>query len=244
MAPVERRTDLGGLHADRRRTGAASREQTRRNLLAAADELFRERGYTATTVAAIADRAGVSLQTLYLAWGSKRALLRAAGAAAAVGAETPMTTGQWRTTIRNRLTDETGADPDAPAYLHAVADMFVGVARRSAAFRQMQREASATEPEIASDTQATLTERRATMTDVAATIPTRGLRPALTPEEVADTLWAIASPEVYDLLTTQAGYTPDAVRTWLARTLVDTLCERDTGQQPTARGPAPADLVP
>lgn len=224
MLLVEPRTNLANLHAHRRRTGAASREQTRQTLLAAADELFRARGYTATTVAAIADRAGVSLQTLYLAWGSKRALLRAAGAAAAVGTDTPMGAEQWRTTIRARLTDDVGTDPSAAAYLQAVADMFVRVAQRSAPYRQMQREAATTELEIASDTQATLTERRATMADVAAAIPTRDLRPDLTPDEVADTLWAIASPELYDLLTTQAGYTPDAVRTWLTRTLVATLC--------------------
>ena len=46
-------------------------------LLRAAEEEFTERGYAAATVARIAARAGVTVQTLYLAWGSKRALLRA-----------------------------------------------------------------------------------------------------------------------------------------------------------------------
>src|ERR1700749_5050924 len=56
---------------------AASRAETRRRLLRAAEEEFTERGYAAATVARIAARAGVTVQTLYLAWGSKRALLRA-----------------------------------------------------------------------------------------------------------------------------------------------------------------------
>ena len=51
--------------------------ETRRRLLQAAEEEFTERGYTGATVARIANRAGVTVQTLYLAWGSKRALLRA-----------------------------------------------------------------------------------------------------------------------------------------------------------------------
>ena len=44
-------------------------------MLAARDE-FAENGYRAATVAKIAARADVSVQTLYHAWGSKRDLLR------------------------------------------------------------------------------------------------------------------------------------------------------------------------
>src|ERR1700748_2597843 len=64
---------------------AASRAATRRRLLRAAEEEFTERGYAAATVAKIAARAGVTVQTLYLAWGSKRALLRAYIEAALAG---------------------------------------------------------------------------------------------------------------------------------------------------------------
>src|SRR6202012_3498689 len=66
---------------------AASRAETRRRLLRAAEEEFTERGYSAATVARIAARAGVTVQTLYLAWGSKRALLRAYMEAALAGNE-------------------------------------------------------------------------------------------------------------------------------------------------------------
>jgi len=59
-----------------REAGAASRAETRRQLIAAARELFSEQGYSATTVIKIARLAGVSLQTLYLACGSKRELLQ------------------------------------------------------------------------------------------------------------------------------------------------------------------------
>src|ERR1700742_3534099 len=69
----------------RQEAGAASRAETRRRLLRAAEEEFTERGYVAATVARIADRAGVTVQTLYLAWGSKRALLRAYMEAALAG---------------------------------------------------------------------------------------------------------------------------------------------------------------
>src|ERR1700744_5476601 len=59
-----------------KRVGDALRQDTRNRLLLAAAEEFPARGYTGTTVTRLAAAAGVSVQTLYLAWGSKRALLR------------------------------------------------------------------------------------------------------------------------------------------------------------------------
>src|ERR1700743_298496 len=59
-----------------KRVGDALRQDTRNRLLQAAGEEFPVHGYAGTTVTRLAAAAGVSLQTLYLAWGSKRALLR------------------------------------------------------------------------------------------------------------------------------------------------------------------------
>lgn len=213
----------------RREAGAASREETRRRLLAAADGLFREQGYAATTVAAIAARADVSLQTLYLAWGSKRDLLRAAAGAAAVASQLPMEPEQWRSTIRAELADDAGADPTAVAYLAAVSRLFVRVAERTSRYWRMYRQAAATDPELAGDWEAVLAERRHTMTEVAKGTPRQGLRTDLTQEVIADTLWALASPEMYDLLTTQGNYPPAAFESWLQRTLIAALCEDPRG---------------
>ncbi len=59
-----------------KRVGDALRQDTRNRLLQAAEEEFSVSGYAGTTVTRLAAAAGVSVQTLYLAWGSKRALLR------------------------------------------------------------------------------------------------------------------------------------------------------------------------
>src|SRR5215469_11240289 len=67
-APVKRRYD-----APRRRRAAA---RTRAAILDAARELFTERGYTATPMTAIADRAGVALDTVYASVGRKPELAR------------------------------------------------------------------------------------------------------------------------------------------------------------------------
>ena len=58
----------------RRREQAAA---TRRAILEAAAWLFERQGYAATTMAQIAERAGVSLKTVYLAFETKSGVLRA-----------------------------------------------------------------------------------------------------------------------------------------------------------------------
>src|SRR5437762_3796936 len=58
----------------RRREQAAA---TRREILEAAQKLFERDGYAATTMAAIAKEAGVSLKTVYLAFETKSGVLKA-----------------------------------------------------------------------------------------------------------------------------------------------------------------------
>lgn len=52
-------------------------EQTRRRISAAAQELFVEHGFAGTTVADIAERAGVAVPTVYATFGSKGAIIKA-----------------------------------------------------------------------------------------------------------------------------------------------------------------------
>ena len=63
--------------AARKRSGAARARATRARVVAAAAPLFVTRGYLDTTMAELAGAAGVAVQTLYLAFGSKAAVLAA-----------------------------------------------------------------------------------------------------------------------------------------------------------------------
>src|ERR687887_1492672 len=54
----------------------AQAEATRRDILDAAQRLFEANGYPATTMAEIAEEAGVALKTVYLAFETKSGLLR------------------------------------------------------------------------------------------------------------------------------------------------------------------------
>jgi AcrR family transcriptional regulator len=82
-APTPRRA-----YASSRRSQQAAK--TREDVFQAAIELFRTRGWAGTTVAAIAERAGVAVETVYKAGGAKSALLRGAMDVAVVGDTLPI----------------------------------------------------------------------------------------------------------------------------------------------------------
>ena len=65
-------------------------EQTRTVVLEAGVECFRATGWGGTTLAAVAERAGVSVETIYKGFGSKKGLLRAAMDVAVVGDAEPV----------------------------------------------------------------------------------------------------------------------------------------------------------
>ncbi|HEY7813157.1 MAG TPA: helix-turn-helix domain-containing protein, partial [Nakamurella sp.] len=94
-----------------KRAGEALRQRSRQRLVVAAGEIFAEQGYTGATVNAIAERAGVSLPTLYSAWGSKRSLLRAHLELTMTGSSTAVTDGRWVPQVRAGLATESERDP-------------------------------------------------------------------------------------------------------------------------------------
>src|SRR5262249_47859692 len=51
-------------------------ENTRQQILASAKRLFRAKGYEATAIDAIAEKAGVSTPTVYAVFGSKKEILK------------------------------------------------------------------------------------------------------------------------------------------------------------------------
>ena len=68
----------------------AQARATRRAVVAAARDLFVERGYAATTIDAVAEAAGVSRKTVFDAVGGKGALLREAYERAVLGHDEPV----------------------------------------------------------------------------------------------------------------------------------------------------------
>jgi AcrR family transcriptional regulator len=204
--------DKGAAPSRQRVVGAVQRDQTRARLQQAAAEEFLEHGYSAATVSRIASRAGVSVQTLYLAWGSKRELLRAylqAGLTGGTGGITSV------------------ADGFAGRSPREVVDGLAAVVARIGASAgsgwELYRDAAAGDPEIAADWAELQSLRRLNIERILAHLPLESLRPGLSRESARDSAWVIAGPESFDLLVRRSGYTLDEWESWMATTLAATL---------------------
>lgn len=195
-----------------KRVGDALRQDTRNRILLAAAAEFPVHGYAATTVTKLAAAAGVSVQTLYLAWGSKRALLRGyMDDALAGGVGSPEDASKRFTGLspRERLVE--------------LASLVTEIAERAATGWRLYRDAAAIDPEIAADWEELQMLRHRTITRVLQPIPADELAGGLTTAQAADTAWTIASPESYDLLVHRLGYPLDQFHHWMERTLISSI---------------------
>lgn len=193
----------------KRRAQAAA---TRTAVLQAARELFSERGYAATTVSAVADRAGVAVDTVYAAVGRKPQLLieLVDEALAGRGSRTPAaepTTAEERDYVR-AVREAVTADEKLATYAAALGRLQRDVVPLVAALRQ----AAATD-EAARQAWEALGERRArNMLLLAAELrATGGLRDDLDDGQVADVLWSTNAPEYLELLAAR-GLDADGIR--------------------------------
>ena len=202
--------------------------------MVAAGELFAERGYAGATVTAIAERAGVSLQTLYLAWGSKRQLLRAFMEQGLSGSPTAVTDATWADMARTRLLAQLPDDPDPQTYLRVMARLFRATAEQAALGWQLYRDAAAVDPEIRSDQLELSRLRRVTMTGLLSGLPDDAFRVGLSRDDAIDTLLVVMGPESYHLLVGQTGYSLQKFEDWVANTLIASLLE--PGQLSSALG--------
>lgn len=118
--------------------------QTRRDIMAAAGALFRQRGYSATSMPAIASAAGVVVETIYRTFGSKAGLFRAVVESAIAGgptrADVPV---EERPAIR-AVIDE----PDPRRKLELYAATQPGIHRRSGPLLRALRDAQSADEEL------------------------------------------------------------------------------------------------
>jgi AcrR family transcriptional regulator len=201
--------------------GEATRRETRRRLLAAARAEFAERGYAAATVIRIAERADVSVQTLYSNWGNKRNLLRAVMESSVTGDDVPMTAGQPPAMFAAVLDRDDARDPRR--FLAHLSHQYRLMAERAAIGWQTYRDAAAVDPDIAADWRQINGMRRQAISAMITRLPATALRPGLTLAAAADTAWVIASPDTHEQLVRLAGYTYDQLEDWVRGTLTAAL---------------------
>src|SRR4051812_42873145 len=199
----------------RRERAEDERRVTRRRVLAAAQQLFVAKGYTATTMVDIATEAGVAMQSVYKAGKSKADLLQRVIEVVVAGDDEEML-------MTDRPSIGTIAqEPDPRRQLAMIAALIASTQERSAPVQAAYREAAAVDDAVAANLDEELERRRATFATIVAMIPKRHLRHSL--EESADTAWAIGSSEVFLLLRVRRGWSADRYRKWLTRVLTEQL---------------------
>ena len=200
------------------RAGQAA--QTRAAILHAADKLFRGKGWAATTIALIAAEAGVSAETVYSGFGNKRTILRTLVIAAVRrdAPEVPLASQAGPASVV--------AQTDPVKLLGLFARDITDVLSRVAPLMAVVRSGAAAEPELASLYSELHEGRRRNLLAVAEAVARTGaLREQLTAAVAADTIWRLASPELFTLMQDVEGISRDAYAEWLERTLAGALLE-------------------
>ena len=209
--PVKRRS----YDNTRREEGA---RQTRRSIVAAARELFVGTGYPATTFPAIADEAGVSVQTVFAHFPTKRDLLKEVIDQAVVGDDEPVPL-RDRPEVAAILGEQ---NPERKLRIHAA--HAVAISRRATSVDQMLRSAAAVDPEAAELWRRGSRERQGGMEEFAAHLFEGGhLREGLSAHQAADRLAVLIDPELYRLTVGVRGWSPEQHEAWLAEMLIASL---------------------
>jgi AcrR family transcriptional regulator len=173
--------------------------QTRDQITTVAERLFFADGYAATTVAAIAAAAGVSVETIYKGFDGKPGLVRAIVQRGLAGAG-PVPAEQRSDHIRD-------TEPDPHRILAAWGAFTAEIGPRVAPILTLARDAATADPEIAALLEEISAARHERMTVNARGLARAGhLRPGMTPGQAADIMWTYSSPELYDLLVIRRGW--------------------------------------
>ena len=182
--------------------------QTRRDILDAALRLFAERGYARTSIAEIAAAAGVAVPTLYTSIGTKPALLR----------------------LLLDTVDEQAGVAELARRLHTetnpatVIELEVQISRqvveRSGDIIRALASAAAVEAEMAETYAAGNARHRAgAKSTVDRLVRLKALRPGLSPAEATAIVAVMTSTAVYEMLTSDFGWSFDQCARWLTASL-------------------------
>jgi AcrR family transcriptional regulator len=206
------------VNSARRRYDSTGRRerarQARDQIVGVAEELFLSRGYAATTVAAIAAQAQVSVETIYKGFGGKPGLVRAIIEKGLAG-RGPVPAEQRSDRIRDN-------EPEFVAE----------IAPRTAPILLLARDAAAADPELAALLDEVSAARLARMTVNARGLHEAGhLRPGLTVAEAADIMWAYSAAEFYELLVLRRGWSPGQHGRFVAQAMIAALLPPEPGQR-------------
>lgn len=196
------------------RRGRPRDTAARARILEVAGERFIRDGYSATTMAGIAEAAGVAVQTLYVAFGSKVGVLSAVHDVTLAGDDdpVPLLEREWVHALAGSPTVE-------QAWGSVVEHLPVTTVRVAPIYAAIQ--AAAGDPEVA-DLLADLRGQRLRFSQELAgrLLNLPGVRESAGPDRLADVLYAVICPETYALFVTERHWSIDQWRCWIHATVL------------------------
>jgi AcrR family transcriptional regulator len=192
---------MDDVKAEPRPTRREQAARTRARILDAAYELFCEFGFRATTMAAIAARAGVAVQTVYFTFHTKDELVQAIHERTVLGDESlPPALQTWHI--------EAMKQPDIAA---AVRGIVIGTATILARVAPMVPAYHAVAHEPAGQLWRRSEDLRLQgMLDLVSALSRKTpIRPDLTPQRAADVLFVLLGPDLYRTIVIERGWTSE-----------------------------------
>jgi AcrR family transcriptional regulator len=201
--------------ADGKQTRREQAKATRRKIIEAATDEFRERGYHGATIASIATRAGVASQTVYFVFHTKAELISAAIDYAVIGGDDPSGVPQessWWTAMEQQRS-AVGA---LRAFVNGVGPLF----ERASALSEILRGAALTDAELWQTHQNHENLRREGFSQVIAILTAKGnLRSGLDHVAATDVLMTVLSDATYYQYTIERGWSHERCMAWMSETL-------------------------
>ncbi|WP_449372612.1 TetR/AcrR family transcriptional regulator [Arthrobacter psychrolactophilus] len=191
---------------DRRLLQAAA---TKIAVVDAARELFLSKGYVDTTIGAVAELAGVAVQTIYNTVGNKAALLSAVVDLTAAGPDASRS-------VPEMMRERTAAAVDAGEIITLLADLFAELHPRSSDLFRAMNQASAVDEEAAKVLRDRAEIRLRNYGEAAVALRQHGaLSSGMSNEQAAAVIWSVGHPDTYRSLVVDFAWEPVAYREWV-----------------------------
>jgi AcrR family transcriptional regulator len=216
---TERVKPRRSYHSPRRQQQAAA---TRQGILEAAERLFEQRGYPATTMEQVAAEAGVALKTVYLAVATKSGLLRALWDLRLKGdqAEAAVAERPWYREVLE--------EPDPERQLRGNAHNARVVKERIGGVLKILRSAAPVDPDAEALWRLIQSDFHDNQRVIVESLQARqALRPGLDVARATDILWTLNHPDVWLLLVGERGWAPGQWERWFADTACAQLLRRE-----------------
>lgn len=188
----------------------AQARQNQQRILAAAAELFVERGYGRTTLTDVAASAGVAVETIYATFKNKRTVLHRAWDVAVGGDD------QDVPLLERPELQAVFAEPDLTARLAGFAVVNTAIMRRTADLHLAVRGAASTDRAVAALLAEIDTQRLAGMAIHARAAKATG-QLAVSEHDCRDILWSTTDGTLWYRLVRQRGWTDERYADWLGK---------------------------